>query len=262
MSSYPLPPADMMEMSQSLQQQFTVMQYGPLALAAAYCAWGAYKHKSLVPIWLLLGGGLAYIAEPLVNVLGLVWFPPRGIDAVWTSIGRPVPVFGFLAYMWFLGGMSFFVYDRLKKGMTVKGLWILYGVLVVVECFLEIPGLNIGAFTYYGNQPFVLFKFPLWWAFVNAAAPMVAGALVFRMIPHIKPIFHPVTIYAVCFSNSLVMAGSAMPLFFALNKPASPLVTHMVGLLTIATACFFVYMVTLIAAVNSPARDAQPAPAE
>ena len=169
---------------------------------------------------------------------------------MWESIGRPVPLFGFLAYAWFLGGMSFLVYDRMTKGITTKGLWKLYGILVVVECILEIPGLNIGAFTYYGNQPFVLFKFPVWWAFVNAAAPMVAGAMVYRMLPYIKPVLRPVTIYSVCLSNTLVMGGSAMPLFFALNTQASLLVTHLVGTLTIATACYFVYMVTLLGRVR------------
>lgn len=256
MNPVPQPPADMMDMSPVLQEQFLMMQYLPVALTAALCIWAAYKHKSLVPVFLFLGGGLAYLAEPLVNVLGLVWFPPNGIQAVWESIGRPVPLFGFLAYAWFLGGMAVLVYDRMTKGITMLGLWKLYGILVIVECLLEIPGLNIGAFTYYGPQPYVLFKFPVWFAFCNAAGPMVAGALVYRMLPHIKSYLQPITIYAVPFSNAAVMFAAGLPLYFFMNRSASLAVTHIAGAVTIATACFFVYMVTLAAGKDSPARTA------
>jgi len=247
MEAIPSPPSDMMVMDPALQQQFLIMQFPPVALLGAYAIWVAIKHKSILPILIYLGGGLAYLAEPLVNVLGLVWFPQQGLQAVWGTIGRNVPLFGFLAYLWFLGGMTVVMYDRMRAGMTRRGIWIAYGIFVLVECALEIPGLNIGAFTYYGQQPFVVMKFPIWWAFVNATAPVVAGALCFRMLPLIAPPLRIVSVYAVCFSNALVMGGAAFPLFFALNYPAGPMVTHLVGAFTIATACFFVYMVSIAA---------------
>lgn len=242
-------------MNPALQHQFLSMQYPPVALLGAYAIWIAFKHKSIVPIFIYLGGGLAYLAEPLVNVLGLVWFPQEGLQAVWGTLGRKVPLFGFLAYLWFLGGMTVILYDRLHTGLTGRGIWIAYGIFVLAECALEIPGLQIGAFTYYGNQPFVVLKFPLWWAFVNAGAPIVAGVLCYRMLPRIAPPLRFVALYAVGFSNAVVMAGSAFPLFFALNVPASPLVTHLVGALTIATSCFFVYVAALSA--NLPERGSE-----
>lgn len=247
MGPIPSPPPEMAVMNPALQQQFLSMQYPPVVLLGAYAIWIAIRHKSIVPVFIYLGGGLAYLAEPLVNVLGLVWFPQEGLQAVWGTLGRKVPLFGFLAYLWFLGGMTVILYDRLRSGLTGRGIWIAYGIFVLAECILEIPGLQIGAFTYYGNQPFVVAKFPLWWAFVNAAAPIVAGVLCYRMLPLIAPPLRFVALYAVCFSNALVMGGSAFPLFFALNAPAGPLVTHLVGVLTIATACFFVYMAALCA---------------
>ena len=252
--SYPLPPADMTVMQADLQSQFTMMQIPPMIIATIYVLWCAYKHKSLIPIWVYLGGGIAYIAEPLVNVLGLVWYPKIGIDAVFESLGRPVPVFGFLAYAWFQGALAVFVYDRLVRGTTVRGMWIIFGSFVTAMLLLEIPGLNLGAYTYYGNQPFVLMKYPVWWAVVNSAAPVVAGTLVYRMRDYVKPALSPIFIYAACFSNAGVMFACACPLFFVLNSPASLLVTHLVGALTIATACFCVYMTTLLGAKDSPAR--------
>lgn len=243
-------------MDPALQHQFLVMQYPPVLLLGAYAIWIAVKHRSIVPLFIYLGGGIAYLAEPLVNVLGLVWFPQTGLQAVWGTLGRNVPLFGFLAYLWFLGGMTVIVYDRLRAGLTRKGVWIAYGIFVLAECALEIPGLNIGAFTYYGSQPFVVLKFPLWWAFVNATAPVVAGALCYKMLPLIPPQLRFVSAYAVCFSNAAVMGGAAFPLFFALNHPAGVAVTHIVGAFTIATACFFVYMASLVA---PPAPQADPA---
>ena len=153
--------------------------------------------------------------------------------------------------------MTCFVYDRMKSGMTVRGLWTLYAILVVVECLLEIPGLNMGVYTYYGNQPFVLMKFPLWWPFMNAAGPMVAGCMAYRMQPHIKPLLQPVAFYTVALSNAMVMFGSGLPTYFVLNTDAGMLATHLVGAFTIGLACYFVYMVILLAARDSPALSRQ-----
>lgn len=258
MTTYPLPPSDMMDMSSALQHQFTMMQLPPIALTAIFCLWGAYKYRSPIPIYFFLGGGITYMAEPLVNVLGLVWFPPNGINAIWESLGRPVPVFGFLAYVWFLGGMSFLVFHLLNRGITTRGMFILYGILVAVECALEIPGLNIGAFTYYGNQPFVVMKFPIWWAFINAVCPMLAGTLVYRLRPFVKPIFQPIFVYSVSFSNAAGMFACGLPLFFTLNTRAGLIATHIAGVAVIALACFTIWMITLLGAKDSPARTAGP----
>lgn len=259
--TYPLPPTNMMDMSQALQQQFTMMQIPPIILTALFCTWGAIKYRSPVPLYLFLGGGITYLAEPLINVLGLVWFPPRGIDAIWESLGRPVPVFGFLAYVWFLGGMSFLVFHMHNRGITRRGMFILYGILVLVECALEIPGLNIGAFTYYGNQPFVVMKFPVWWAFINAVCPMLAGTLVYKLRPFVSPIFQPIFLYSVSFSNSAAMFACGLPLFFTLNTRATLVQTHIAGALVIALACFTIWMLTLLAATDSPARRSSEAEA-
>jgi hypothetical protein len=253
MPNYPLPPADMVVMAPDLQHQFTMMQIPPIIVATLYVLWCAYKHRSLVPVWIYLGGGIAYMAEPLVNVLGMVWYPKIGINAVFESLGRPVPLFGFLAYAWFQGALAVFVYDRLTKGTTIRGIWTIYGAFVATMLLLEIPGLNMGAYTYYGNQPFVLLRYPVWWAFVNSAAPVVAGALAYRMRAYVKPALRPIFIYASCFSNCAVMFSAACPLFFVLNTPAGLGVTHLAGTLTIATAAFWIYMVTLITAKDSPA---------
>ena len=255
--TYPLPPTDMLMMPQALQYQFTLMQIPLVILSAAFCLWGAKKHQSLVPVWMFLSGGIAYMGEPLVNVLGLVWYPPQGINAVFESMGRPVPWFGFLAYLWFLGGMSFFVYDRMKKGMTTRSLWRLYAILVVVETLLEVPGLNMDVYTYYGNQPFVFMKSQIWWPFLNATSPMVAGALVYRMLPFIKPALRPITIYSVPLANAMVMGGAGLPVEFVLNTDAGLAVTHLMGALTIALALFMIYMVTLLAATDSKANMRQ-----
>ena len=252
MATFPLPPTDWVVMSQEYQQMFTMMQIPLVVLCAAFCIWGAVKHKSLVPIWLFLGGGIAYINEPFLNAVGLCWYPPEGMVSVFESIGRPVPLFGFLAYVWFFGGGCFLVYHLMSKGMTTAKIWRLYAILVVAETLLEIPGLNMEhVYTYYGNQPFVLFKFPVWWAFVNAGTPMVTGALVYKILPYIKTVFRPVTIYAVSLSNTMVMYGAGLPVVFTLNTDAGLLATHIAGAFTISLACFFIYVVTLLVATDS-----------
>jgi len=258
MSSLPLPPTDLMSMPSVLQHRFLVMQFPLCILSAGYCLWGAYKNKSLVPIWIFVGGGIAYIMEPFMGVMGLVWYPPDGMSYIFESVGRRVPWFGFFAYLWFLGGMSYFVYERLKKGMTTRQLWILYAILVVVEILLEVPGLNMGdsqarVYAYYGNQPFLFMRFPLWFPFLNGGAPILAGALVFRMLPFIKPILRPIILYAVPLANSVIMVGAGLPVEFTLNANADLWATRLAGALTIGLACFMIYIVALATATDSKA---------
>lgn len=252
MESYPAPPSNMAVMDPELQRQFLMMQYPPVLLLGLYCLWRSWQARSFVPILIFAGGGIAYLAEPLVNVLGLVWFPQQGIDEIWGSLGRKVPVFGFFAYLWFLGGMSYVIYERMLRGITARGIWLFFAGFVVLECCLEIPGLNIGAFAYYGNQPFVVFKFPVWWAFCNSVGPIVAGALCYRILPLTPTPLRFLAIYAVCLSNALAMMGAGLPTFFALNTTASPFITHLAGAVTIGLTLFFIYLVTLVVRRDSP----------
>lgn len=254
MATMPMPPSDFIHMDQALQQQFEMMQLPPLIITAALVLWSAWKTRSPLPIYLFLSAGIAFMAEPLSQLAGLGIYPPEGMHTVWSAFNRPVPLFGFLAYLWFLGGLSCIVYSRLRKGMTMRGIFILYGILVVVEAALEIPGLNTNTFLYYGPQPFVLMKFPLWWAFVNAGAAMLAACLVFKMKDYVKPVFYPVFLWAVPLANSGIMGGAAMPTQIALNRNESLLVTHIAALWTVALCFFVIWMIALLCATDSRAR--------
>ncbi|WP_313802440.1 hypothetical protein [Sphingobium sp.] len=240
-------------MDQALQSQFEMMQLPPLILTTALVLWVAWKQKSLLPIYLFLSAGIAYMAEPLSQLLGLGIYPPEGMHAVWRAFNRSVPLFGFLAYLWFLGGLSCFAYGRFIKGITTRGIFIMYVVLVVIETILEIPGLNTSTFMYYGPQPFVMMKFPVWWAFVNAGAAMLAACLVFKMRDYVKPIFYPIFLWSVPLANSGIMGGAGLPVQIALNRNDSLPVTHIAAVCTIALCFFVIYMIALLCATDSGA---------
>jgi hypothetical protein len=97
-------------------------------------------------------------------------------------------------------------------------------------------------------------KFPVWWAFINAVGPMLAGTLVYKLRPFVKPVLQPIFIYSVPFSNAAAMFACGLPLFFTLNTRATLVETHVAGVAVIALACFTIWMLTLLAAKDSPAR--------
>ncbi|CAN5394139.1 hypothetical protein BH10PSE12_BH10PSE12_13500 [soil metagenome] len=247
----PLPPTDMMVMPLALQQQFTMMQIVPILLTLSFGLWVANKHRTLVPIWLILSGGVAYLIEPIMTVVGLIWYPPQGMVSVFGAMGRPVPLFGFLAYAWFLGGVTVFVFDRVSKGMTVRQIMILYAILVVVEAGLEIPGLHMNVFQYYGNQPFVFMKLPLIFPCMNGAVPIVAGSLAWKLLPYVRPVLRPLMIHLVAVVNAMVMSGAGFVSYFALNNSAGTVLVHVAGSVTIATAACIVYGAALLVATDS-----------
>ncbi len=66
-----------------------------------------------------------------------------------------------------------------------KELFRLWALDCVVDIALETPGILAGTYLYYGKQPFDLWGFPIWWGFVNPVMPMVAGALIYKLRPHL-----------------------------------------------------------------------------
>ncbi len=130
----------------------------------------------------MLAGGFAMsLVEPLVDHNGLCWFPQDGQVTAFRDYGVELPLWLVIAYVWFFGGRAMYVWHALERGKGADPTWWFksWATVFGIDIVLETIGLQMDLFFYYGEQPFELGRFPLWWAAINSTTPMLLGALVF-----------------------------------------------------------------------------------
>lgn len=230
--SNPLPmtaPVDMV-MPQAAQLWMSILNWALVAVVLVVALNHWRKQGSAIGVWLMLGGALTTLNEPIVDVLGKCWFPAIGADVLIKAWGVSIPAYMVPVYAWYVGGQAFIAYRMYEKGISRRGLFGLYGTFAVVNMFLEIPGINLPVplYSYYGNQPLLLFHFPLWWIFCNALMPMMIAGVAYRAAPLLqgarRALLVPLAWMTAGATNALVGA----PVWLALNLDnSSLLLTHL-----------------------------------
>jgi hypothetical protein len=204
----------------------------------------ARRYRTAVPLLMMLGGALTYGYEPIVDTLGKCYLPATHQWTLFTELGRHMPVYGLFVYSAFFGGFSMMSWSYLKHGSTPSGLWKLYAAAIFINTFLfESPAIWAHIYRYYGEQPFNLWGFPLWWPFVNTAGPIAGGALAYVLGEHARIDRRIVLTFAVVSEplfDGLANGAAGGPTWMAMNSGMPAVVIWLVGVLTIAIGCLIV----------------------
>ncbi|HKY92768.1 MAG TPA: hypothetical protein VJM11_17085 [Nevskiaceae bacterium] len=259
----PTPPVDMV-MPYWPQMIFGFGNVIPIAIALWLCFRYLKSHGSAYGFLFLLAGAVTVLNEPVVDILGLCWFPMHGTYPLFEAWGVKIPWWMLPVYTWYVGGQAFYVYRRFEEGITTRGLFKLYLTFAVVNALLETPGLWLGVYAYYGEQPFQFLKFPYWWAVVNALMPMTMAALVFRLRPLLTGVRQFLIVPMGLMAAALTNGAIAAPVWISLNSGAGPVITHLAALVTLCFGLMFAYalsqLVATDAALPRAARDRVAAP--
>lgn len=242
-----------MVMPAIFQQWFFVAMCIPVLIALYFSLRYWRRTGSPLGVLFLLGGAFSYLNEPIVDVLGKCWWPPIGNWTFMEVFGVHLPMFGIPVYMWYMGGQAFLAYRLIEKGISMRGLYVLYAFAFITDLALELPAVNMGVYTYYGlTQPLVFFKFPLWWPFVNALMPIMMGAVIYRLKPLLVGVKSLLIIPLMWMLGAAVNGLVAAPVWIALNTDVGPGVTHLAALFTIGLGMMTCYGIGLLVAVDSP----------
>lgn len=243
-----------MVMPETAQAIFTFGNVIPLTVILVIAIKYAREHSSAVPFYLLIGGALAVFIEPIVDVLGLVYFPHEGSWGVFRAFNVTIPAFLLPVYAWYVGGQAFLTYRVIEKGVTTKGLFKIWLILAISNGILETPGLLMGVYTYYGAQPFQLFGFPWWWTFCNALMPITAAVLAFKLRPLLLGWRLALLIPIVPMADALVNGAVSWPTWLALNSGLGYAATYPAAILSFLLGTIFLYVIALTA-VNDKVTD-------
>lgn len=239
---YEAPPYDAV-MPMGYQALFTIL----FALIAAgfwvHAVRVAKNERDLMPIWLMLGGTLCVMAEPIVDVLGMCWFPVEGQWTYYETFGRKIPLMVGLAYMFYFGGLSYVTVRQFERGMSAVQVWKWYLILTVLEWTIEPIPIVLGMWMYYGEQPFTLFGFPMWWPPVNAVGAFTIAVVIYHMrrnLPGLPGIVYvPMVVSADLVGNAFV----AWPVWTALHTTQGTVVTSIAGVVTLALCALAVHII-------------------
>jgi hypothetical protein len=203
------------------------------------------RHATLLPLLMLAGGAITYGFEPIVDTLGKCWLPETEQWTLFTAFNRDMPVYGVFVYSAFFGGFSMMSWNHLRSGGEARGLWKLFAIAIFVNAMLfESPAIWANVYTYYGDQPWDLWGFPLWWPFVNTAGPLAAGALAYVLDARVR--LDRRWLLAVAFISEPVFDGmsngfSGMPTWIALNSEVPVALVWVAGTITMLLGCLFVF---------------------
>ncbi len=246
LATIPQPPVDAV-MPKTAETIFNVFIFIPLGVALALALRKLVKGQGPLLLYCILGGALAASFEPVVDVLGLVFLKERGALGTFTILDRTMPLYICFVYPWYVGGLGYLAYKLFKRGVTMRDLLLLWAADFLVDVVLESPGILAGTYLYYGHQPFNIWGFPLWWGFVNPVMPMVAGALIFHIHPHLNaPWKLPAVIACIPMADGIANGATAWPMWAALNQAdVSYVWTYLASFVTLGLALFSVWIIGL-----------------
>ncbi len=252
MLNVPQPPIDM-PMSGAIGW-FTIFIFLPMGAALVLAIAHLVQGKGPMLLLCLTGGMIASCFEPIVDVLGLVYFPDSGRGTAFTLMGRPMPWLIVFVYTWYVGGQAYVAHRLFERGIDQAGVYRLWATFGLINVVLETPGILAGVYTYYGAQPFNLWGFPLWWDVVNPLMPITAGALITKARPFLGSGWKLLgVIPLVPMADGIANGATAWPLWIALNSGVGYVVTYPAAIVTFALVMYALWFVSL--AVARPAEQ-------
>jgi len=174
------------------------------------------------PAVLLAGSLLAGFIEPMYCLTMHLWYYRVGQWSLYSSMNVSQPVWSWLSYGAFYGGLSLLVWWRVEQGATRAAIARLAGALILVGIVTEILCIKLGTYEYYGPHPFRVASFPVWIAVANAVIGIVAGiaaARLRRLLPGAQSLAY-IALVPACMT--MVQFGTGFLTLDVINSPNPP----------------------------------------
>jgi hypothetical protein len=223
------PPVDMVT-PQLPNFVFSVAGITVAVLALGYSLMLCRRLATPLPLVVFLSSGIAaVILEPALDANGGCWWPAGGWVA-YHLYGMPIPVWAVAAYFWFVGGQAVLIWRAMVRNPNSRTVWRCWGAVIGSNFVLETPGLILGVYQYWGQQPLKTpWGLPLWWLPVNACMPLVAAMLMFLLEPQLTGWRMLAVIPLVPLGAGAAEGAASMPAWIVLNTSDVPWIAAQLG---------------------------------
>ena len=197
---------------------YTVVVGAAFAVAVIWCLVYVVRQRDVLPLVMLVGGLISMGLEPAVDTLGKVWYAHDNPWVVYVGMGVPQPAFLLMGYSLFWGGAVYIASRLVGKGTSI---YKVFAAVFVMDLFVEYLGVSVlGVGLYYDFSPLKFWGFPLWWAFVNAAAAVVGVWLVLTLEDRMTGWRRAVFLVTPATAFGTTHAACAWPVWLALHSDA------------------------------------------
>lgn len=210
------------------------------------------KDKDVIPLCMFLGGIICCTIEPMLDNLGHLWWPTDLPGPAFVGYSLNVPYLIAFSYPGFLGMVSYWAYTRMRDGLDQKAFFNLFFILCFADLILEMPGTALGAFVYYGDQPYKILGYPLAWTWINAFAMFSAGFMLWAVEPYLKGAKRAFIIVIPVMGGTAGYGASGWLFWLALNWEMPMVMAYLLTLFSLGFTLVIVYFMSL-AMVNSSA---------
>lgn len=211
---------------------YTIVVGVAFLIAAGWCLIYVFRQRDILPLVMLLGGVISMGFEPTVDTLGKVWYAKDNPWVVYEGMGVPQPAFLLMGYSLFWGGAVYIASRLVRNGLSI---YKVFAAVFAMDLFVEYLGVSVlGVGVYYDFSPFTLLGFPLWWAFVNAAAAVTGVWLVLTLEPRLIGWRRAGFLVVPATAFGTTHAACAWPVWLTLHSNAPHWVANLAGVYAIA----------------------------
>ena len=232
---------------------FTVWAGG---FGLAVMPWAFYrwlKKQDDIPILMVAGGLLCSLLEPMMDHLGHLWWPTNLPGPAFVGFNLNIPFLIPPCYVFFIAMTGYWAYLRMKDGLDVKGLFLVWLLISFTDVIMEMPGTATKAYIYYGDPSFKIFGFPLAWGWINGTAMLTTGFLLWVLEPHLKGSNRLFMIPMVIVAMGASYGMTAWPYFISLNWDLPWIATRLLTLLSLLMCMITVRFMAALVATKSDA---------
>lgn len=177
MNEFPMEPDRSLIMPETFEFGFTIFATVGLIVAIVIGIRDISTKRDPLMLYLLIGGFLGEMLEPICNVLGMAFHPEIGQEVGFTTLGREIPLWLMLTYPWYFAVFGYRIIRWDQSGQLDSGrYWKLFWSAALFCFAIEIWPVQIVFWDYYGPQPLTFFGMPLMWYVVNPTSVVCAGA--------------------------------------------------------------------------------------
>lgn len=214
------------------------------------------RRRDWVPVFAFIGGGIAILYEPLGDILASVLYPVHG-QVPWIDLfGRKIPLFIGVLYFWYMSVPAIWFIRAVEHGLTRAALWRLYLMTAAVAIAIELFGVNMDAWIYYGPHPYMVFGVPLWCPMTYSAFLVSISIGLQLMSTQLDRRHHWLIMLGLPMFMSGGHCAASLPTAAAMFSTDHPAWIWLGGTVSIALSFLMLHAVSLVCCSDSPHRVA------
>jgi hypothetical protein len=212
------------------------------------------KSKSPMLALILVGGAVANLAEPFVDLVGACWHPIINQHTLFENMDRPLPVWLFFSYITYFGCLTMWTFNAFNRGASRRAIWLWFLVPVAFDILMEeaMLGFSNSLYVYYGNQPLKIHGFPIWWAAANGSGIMISALVITLFASTLRGWRMLAVPFITIMSYGAAMGMVALPSIIVINSEFPNWVTQLGGIATFFIAFLVVQACAGMISTDSP----------